>query len=86
MLEAQPLDRVGELDVDAEVVGVELQLIAAEQAALLVDVHGERRDLAVGGELPVAVARRLGAEIDRAVSCGCAFRPLLPSARSQKFS
>ena len=39
VLEAQPLDRVGELDVDAEVVGVELELVALEQAALLVDVH-----------------------------------------------
>ena len=65
VLEAQPLDRVGELDVDAEVVGVELELIAAEQAGLLVHVHGEGGDLAVGGELPVAVARRLGAEVDR---------------------
>ena len=31
MLEAQPLDRVGELDVDAEVVGIELELVALEQ-------------------------------------------------------
>ena len=39
MLEAQPLDRVGQLDIDAEVVGVELELVALEQRALLVDVH-----------------------------------------------
>ena len=39
MLEAQPLDGVGELDVDAEVVGIELELVALEQRALLVDVH-----------------------------------------------
>ena len=39
MLEAQPLDGVGELDVDAEVVGIELELVAFEQRALLVDVH-----------------------------------------------
>ena len=32
VLEAQPLDRVGELDVDAEVVGVELQLVARRAA------------------------------------------------------
>ena len=39
MLEAQPLDRVGKLDIDAEVVGIELELVALEQRALLVDVH-----------------------------------------------
>ena len=67
MLEAQPFDCVGKLDVDAEVVGVELQVVAAEQARLLVDVHGERRDLAIRRELPVAVARGFGAEIDGAI-------------------
>ena len=47
MLEAQPLHGVGELDVDAEIVGIELELVALEQAAILVDVHGQRRDVAV---------------------------------------
>ncbi len=47
MLEAQPLDGVGQLDVDAEIVGVELELVAFEQRALLVDVHSQRRDVAV---------------------------------------
>jgi hypothetical protein len=30
MLEAQPLESVGELDVDPEVVGIELELVALE--------------------------------------------------------
>ena len=64
MLEAQPLHGVGQLDVDAEIVGIELELIALEQAAVLVDVHGQRRDVAVDRELPVPVARRIGLEID----------------------
>ena len=64
MFEAQPLHRVGKLDVDAEIVGIELELIALEQAGILVDVHGQRRDVAVDGELPVPVARRIGLEID----------------------
>ena len=68
MLEAQPLDRVGELDVDAEVVGVELELVAFEQRALLVDVHQQGGDLAVDLELPVAILRRLGLEIDPALA------------------
>ena len=68
MLEAQALDRVGELDIDAEVVGVELELVAFEQRALLVDVHQQRRDLAVDLELPMAIFRRIGLEIDPALA------------------
>ena len=64
MLEAQPLHGVGELDVDAQVVGVELELIALEQAGVLVDVHDQLGDVAVEFQLPVAVARGLGLEID----------------------
>ena len=64
MLEAQPLHGVRELDVDAEIVGIELELVALEQAAILVDVHGQGRDVAIDRELPVPVARRIGLEID----------------------
>ena len=70
MLEAQPLDGVGELDVDTEIVGVELELIAFEQRALLVDVHEERGDVAVDRELPMAVARRRSLEIDPGLAVG----------------
>ena len=64
MLEAQPLHGVGQLDIDAEIVGIQLELIALEQAGILVDVHGQRRDVAVDVELPMPVARRIGLEID----------------------
>ena len=64
MLEAQPLHRVGEFDVDAEIVGIQLELIAFEQAAILVDIHGQGRDIAVDVQLPVPVARRIGLKID----------------------
>ena len=39
MLEAQAVDRVGELDIDAKIVGVEFEIVALEQRRLLVDVH-----------------------------------------------
>jgi hypothetical protein len=55
MLETQPLDHVGKLDVNAKVVGVELQLVALEQSALLVDIHEQRRDFAVELELPMPI-------------------------------
>jgi hypothetical protein len=64
MLEAQPLHRVGEFDVDTQIIGIELELIAFEQSAILVDVHGQRRDVISNVELPMAVARRVGLEID----------------------
>ena len=44
MLEAQPLDRVGELDVDAEIVGVELELVPRAERRMLVDRHRQRRN------------------------------------------
>ena len=64
VLEAQPLHGVGKLDVDAEIVGIELELVAFEQPGVLVDVHDEVGDLAVECQLPVAIARGLGLEID----------------------
>ena len=70
MLEAQPLDGVGKLDIDAEIVGIELELVALEQRALLVDVEKERGDIAVDLELPMAIAGRLGLEVDPRLAVG----------------
>ena len=64
MLEAQPLQRVGEFDVDAEIVGIQLQKIALEQAAILVHVHGEGGDVAIDRQFPVPVAGGLGLKTD----------------------
>ena len=64
MLEAEPLDGIRELDIDAEIVGVELQRIVAGDAAILVHVERERGDVAVDGEAPVAVLVRMGPEVD----------------------
>ena len=47
MLEAQALHGVGQLDVDAEIVGIELQLVAGTQPRILVHVHGEVGDAAL---------------------------------------
>ena len=64
VLEAQPLDRVGELDVDAEVVGVELELVAGPEALVLGHLHVEAGDGAVDLELPVPVGVGMGLEAD----------------------
>src|SRR2546430_2567799 len=57
MLEAQPLQRVGELDVNAKVVGVQLELVSRSQSAVLVgtmtgtaELVAQELDLAFGDE------------------------------------
>ena len=65
MLEADAVQRVVELDVDAEVVAVEFQLVAGPEAAVLVEIGDERRHRAVEFQLPVAVAVRRGLVVDR---------------------
>ncbi len=64
MLEAQALNRVVEFDVDAEIVGVELEFVAVGKPAGLIDVHDQIGDIAVALDAPMAVARRIGLEID----------------------
>ena len=63
-LEADAVDGVVELDVDAEVIAVELELVARAQAGVLVEIGEERRHRPVELELPVLVARRLGLIVD----------------------
>ena len=58
--------RVGELDVDAQVVGVQLELVVVRpQAGVFAHVHRERGDVAVEGQLPVLVLSGGGFESDR---------------------
>jgi hypothetical protein len=64
VLEADAIDRVVQFDVDAEVVAVELQLVAGTDAGILVDVQAQRGDRPVELHRPVAVARRLDAVVD----------------------
>jgi hypothetical protein len=68
MGEAQPLGRVVELDVDAQVVAVHLELVAGYQPAGLVDVQSQVGDLAVDVEPPVPVV--LGGGVERDVRGG----------------
>jgi hypothetical protein len=59
------LNRIGELDVDAEVVRVQLQAIVGPQPRVLAHVHRERGDRTVERQLPVLVLGRAGLERDR---------------------
>jgi hypothetical protein len=62
MLEPQALGGVVQLDVDAEVVGVELEVVAGDDPALFVDVEGEPGDGAVDTQPPVPIAVRVSVE------------------------
>src|SRR5437762_7949785 len=64
MLEADAVQRVMQLDVHAQVVAVELELVAGHQALVLRYVEHQRGDRPVEGKLPVVVAVRLGFERD----------------------
>ncbi len=44
MLEADPIQRVVQFDVDAEIVGVELQPVAGIEPALFGDIEGQSGD------------------------------------------
>ena len=60
MLEADALQGVVQFDIDAEVVGVQLQLVAGLDAAVLVDVEVQRGDCAVEAQAPVLVLVGVG--------------------------
>ncbi len=64
VLEAEALNGVGELDVDAEVVGVQLQPVIRLEATVLLDVHRQRGDGPFERQSPVAIGLRLPLEVD----------------------
>jgi len=64
MLEADALECIMQLDIDAEIVGVELEFISRPDTAVFRHVHGERGDGAVESKAPMLVAGGIGLEID----------------------
>ena len=63
MGEAEPLDGVGKLDVDREVVRVALELDLVVLAREWLDLHGQARHVALDHEGPVPVAVGMGLEL-----------------------
>ena len=70
MLETQPLGGVVELEVDAQVVGVLLELVAGPEPRLLVDLQGQEGERRLDPEPPVPVAVRMSAEVERLFADG----------------
>ena len=69
MLEAEALNRVGEFDVDAKVVGIELEPVVRRQPRVFLDVHRQGRNRAVERELPMAVSVGSGVERHAWLDC-----------------
>src|SRR5205814_9587753 len=56
MLEANAIERNGELDVDAEIVGIELELVPRLERRDFRQPKRERRARALAGKLPVSIS------------------------------
>jgi hypothetical protein len=86
VLEANALQRVVQLDVDAQIVRIELELVARLQAGVFIDVEGQRRGRAVDRKLPVAIALRRGIEGNDRVEQRAAGRSVRIKAASKRSS
>ena len=73
VFEPDPLQRVVKLDIDSEVVGIKLQLIARHQGRFFVHVQREPRDASVKCQIPVMVFVRAGPEVDPRLARRCFF-------------
>ena len=68
VLEAQPLDDVVQLDVDAEVVRVQLQLVVVAKPGIRCHRHRHGGDRSIECDPPVPVRLRVRTETDRLLS------------------
>ena len=53
MLKSNSLQRVVQFDIDAKIIGIQLQLVARLQPAVFVNIHGQRRDAVIDIQSPV---------------------------------
>ena len=65
MLEADSLKHVMQLDIHAEVVRVELELVAGSDAGIFVDIQRQGGDPALDGDAPMPVGFRSAVERDQ---------------------
>ena len=70
MLETQTLHGIIELNIDTEIIGIELQLIARHQRRVFLDVHSQRGGPPLEAQLPVLIALWMRGAIDVAFPHG----------------
>ena len=66
MFKAQTLNGVGQFNIHAEVVGIELELVAIGERLIFLHVHRERGDRPVYRKLPVFVLFGRSLKVDHA--------------------
>jgi len=66
MLESDAVERVAQLDVNAQIVGVQFQLVAGLDGRVFIDVERERGYGAVKAEAPVLITLGCAVECDQA--------------------
>ena len=64
MLETHPLQRVVQLDVHAQVVGVQLEFVAWQDAAIFLNIQRQGGNFTVHTQAPVAVLAGVGLVIN----------------------
>ena len=64
MFEADALQGVVQFDIDAQIVGVQLQLVPGPDTPILFCIHNQGGDRSIEPELPVLVARRMSLKIN----------------------
>ena len=62
MLEADAVERIGQFDIDTEIVRVELEPVAGIEPAILLDIEGQGRDRARAFEAPMPITAGVGVE------------------------
>ena len=64
MLKSQALHRIGELDVNAQIVGIQLELVVRPERLILADIHDQAGDSPIDFQFPVPVLLRAGFKRD----------------------
>src|SRR6185312_7990670 len=84
MLKAQSLNRVCELDIHAQIIGIELEFVAFGHRLIFRDIHGKGSHLAVDIEFPMAVPLRCRLKINHQNLSLVEFWPARSNVRSTR--
>src|SRR5208282_185430 len=69
VFEADALQGIVQLNVDPQIVGVQLQFVAWADSAVFLGIHAKGCDGSIKGKLPMTIAGRLGAVVDKVGLC-----------------
>ncbi len=70
IFEPQALECIEQFDIDAEIVGIELELVTFKQAAIFIYIHGQAGDIAIDIQLPMAIGFRARLKVNSFCAIG----------------